>query len=50
MLETVNDTERVKGFPKRIIVFMFSKKTSLEFNGVASINSSAYLSELLKKL
>ena len=26
-----HDIKRVKGFPKRITVFMFSKKTSLEF-------------------
>ena len=50
MLEKVNDTKRVQGFPKRITVFMFSKKTSLEFEGVKSINSTAYLSEMLKKL
>ena len=28
--ESVNDTSRVQGFPKRIIVYMFSKKASLE--------------------
>ena len=50
MEETVNDTQRVKGFPKRITVFMFSKKASLEFEGVKSINSTAYLSEMLKNL
>ena len=37
MEEIVNDTQRVKGFPKRITVFMFSKKASLEFEGVKSI-------------
>ena len=50
MEETVNDTPRVKGFPKRITVLMFSKKASMEFFGVKSINSTAYLSEILKKL
>ena len=50
MEETVNDTQRVKGFPKRIIVFMFLKKASLEFEGVKSINNTAYLSKMLKKL
>ena len=50
MEETVNDTPGVKGFLKRITVFMFSKKASLEFDGVKSINSTAYLSEMLKKL
>ena len=50
MLEIVNDIENVQGFPKRITVFMFSKKTSLEFEGVVSINSTAYLTEMLKKL
>ena len=50
MLETVNDTERVKGFPKRITVFMFPKKTTLEFERVALINITAYLTKLLKKL
>ena len=29
---------------------MFSKKASLEFEGVKSINSTTYLSEMLKKL
>ena len=29
---------------------MFSKKVSLEFDGVKSINSTAYLSDMLKKL
>ena len=28
--ELVSDTQRVKGFPKRITVFMFSKKASLK--------------------
>ena len=41
---------RVKGFPKRITVFMFSKQASLEFYGVKSINITAYLSEMLKTL
>ena len=50
MEESVNDTLRVKGFPKRITVFMFSKQTSLEFDGVKSINNNAHLSEMLKKL
>ena len=48
--ESVNDTSRVQGFPKRITVFMFSKKSSLEFDGIKSINSTAYLSKMLKKL
>ena len=48
--EAVNNTSRVQGFPKRIIVYMFSKKASLEFEGIKSINSTAYLSEMLKKL
>ena len=43
MEETVNDTQRVKGFPKRINVFMFSKKASMEFEGVKSMNIN-YLS------
>ena len=50
MLETVNGTKRVQGFPKRITVLMFSKKTYLEFEGYASINNTAYLTEMLKKL
>ena len=50
MEESVNDTSRVQGFPKRIMVFMFSKKASLEFDGIKSINSTAYLSEMLKNL
>ena len=50
MLETVNDTKRAQGFPKRITVFMFSKKTSLEFERVKSINNTVYVSEMLKKL
>ena len=50
MEESVNDTLRVKGFPKWITVFMFSKHASLEFDGVKSINSTVYLSEMLKKL
>ena len=29
---------------------MFSKKASLEFEGIKTINSTAYLSEMLKKL
>ena len=48
--ESVNDTSRVQGFPKRITVYMFSKKASLEFEGIKSINSTAYLSKMLKKL
>ena len=31
-------------------MFMFSQKASLEFEGVKSINNTAYLSEMLKKL
>ena len=48
--ESVNDTSRVQGFPKRITVYMFSKKASLELEEIKSINSTAYLSEMLKKL
>ena len=48
--EAVNNTSRVQGFPKRITVYMFSKKASLSFEGIASINSTAYLTEMLKKL
>ena len=50
MLQTLNDTEIVRGFQKRIIVFMFSKKTSIEFEGVVSINNTSYLKKMLKKL
>ena len=50
MEETINDTTRVKGFPKWITVYMFSKKASLEFEEVKSINNTTYLSEMLKKL
>ena len=31
-------------------MFLFYKKTSIEFEGVASINSTAYLEEMLRKL
>ena len=48
--EAVNDTSRVQGFPKRITVYMFSKKAALDFEGVKTINSTAYLTEMLKKL
>ena len=48
--EAVNNTSRVQGFPKRITVYMFSKKASLSFEGIATINSTAYLTEMLKKL
>ena len=48
--EAVNNTSRVQGFPKRITVYMFSKKASLEFEGIKTIKSTAYLSEMLKKL
>ena len=48
--EAVNNTSRVQGFPKRITVYMFSKKASLAFEGIKTINSTAYLSEMLKKL
>ena len=48
--EVVNDTSRVQGFPKRITVYMFSKKAALDFEGVKTINSTAYLTEMLKKL
>ena len=50
MEESVNDILRVKGFPKRITVFIFSKQASLEFDIVKSINNIAKLSEMLKKL
>ena len=48
--ESINDTSRVQGFPNRITVYMFSKKSFLEFEGIKSINSTTYLSEMLKKL
>ena len=48
--EAVNNTSRVQGFPKRITVYMFTKKASLEFEGIKTINSTAYLTEMLKKL
>ena len=48
--ESVNNTSRVQGFPKWITVYMFSKKASLEFGGIKSINNTTYLSEMLKKL
>ena len=48
--EAVNNTSRVQGFPKRITVYMFSKKASLGFEGIKTINSTAYLTEMLKKL
>ena len=48
--EAVNNTSRVQGFPKWITVYMFSKKASLAFEGMKTINSTAYLSEMLKKL
>ena len=48
--EAVNNTSRVHGFPKRITVYMFSRKASLAFEGIKTINSTAYLSEMLKKL
>ena len=41
--EAVNNTLRVQGFPKRITVYMFSKKSSLGFKGIKTINSTAYL-------
>ena len=31
-------------------MYMFSKKAYLEFEGIKSINNTAYLSEILKKL
>ena len=46
--EAVNNTSKVHGFPKRITVYMFSKKVSLAFEGIKTINSTAYLSEMLK--
>ena len=48
--EAVNDTSRVQGFPKRITMYMFSKKASLDFEGIKTINSTAYMTEMLKKL
>ena len=48
--EAVNNTSRVQGFPKRITVYMFSKKASLDFEGIKTINSTVYLTEMLKKL
>ena len=48
--EAVNNTSRVQGFPKRITVYMFSKKASLDFEGIKTINNTAYLTEMLKKL
>ena len=48
--EAINNTSRVQGFPKRIIVYMFSKKALLDFEGIKTINSTAYLTEMLKKL
>ena len=50
MEESINDTLRVKEFPKWITMFMFSKEASLKFDGVKSINSTAYLYEMLKNL
>ena len=48
MEETMSDTPRVQGFPKRITVFMFLKKASVEFDGVKSINSTVYLFEIVR--
>ena len=48
--KAVNNTWRVQGFPKRITVYMFSKKASLGFEGINTINSTTYLTEMLKKL
>ena len=48
--EAVNNTSRVQGFQKRITVYMFSKKASLGFEGIDTINITAYLTEMLKKL
>ena len=48
--EAVNNTSRVQGFPKRVTMYMFSKKASLEFEGIKTINNTAYLTEMLKKL
>ena len=48
--EAVNNTSTVQGFPKRITVYMFSKKAFLGFEGINTINSTAYLTEMLKKL
>ena len=48
--EAVNDTSRVQGFPKRITVYMFSKKASLDFEGIKTINNTDYLTEMLKNL
>ena len=38
--EVVNNTSRVQGFPKRITVYMFSKKAFLDFEGIKTINST----------
>ena len=48
--EAVNNTSRVQGFPKRITLYMFSKKASLDFEGIKTINNTTYLTEMLKKL
>ena len=51
MEETVNDTQiGQKDSLSGITVFMLSKMASLEIDGVKSINSTGYLSEMLKKL
>ena len=48
--EAVNNTSRVQGFQKRINVYMFSNKASLDFEGIKTFNSTAYLTEMLKNL
>ncbi|KAL8120180.1 hypothetical protein AgCh_017356 [Apium graveolens] len=48
--ERENETLRVQGYPNRITVFVFAKKTSLTFEGVKTINNIPYLKELVKKL
>ena len=50
MKKMLTNTSRVQGFPKRITVYMFSKKASLDFEGIKTINSTAYLTGMLKKL
>ena len=49
-IERVNNTKRVQDFPKRITVFVLSKKSSLLFEVVRKMKSVTYLNLLLKKL
>ena len=48
--ERINNTERVQDFPKRITVFVLSRKSSLLFEAVEKMESLSYLRLLLKKL